>query len=406
MKYCLIGERLGHSYSKIIHNALGLDYELNEIPVSKIEYFCKNADYNGFNVTIPYKEKLFEYLYYLSDTAKKIGAVNTVLRKDGKLYGYNTDYDGVLYSFKKLKVDLKGKTVLILGTGGASKSVKAVVQDLGATAILVGRTSAVNYQNCYDYSPQIIVNATPVGMFPNAGESPIDLSKFSGVEGVLDCIYNPLKTKLLQDADKLNIKNLNGLTMLVRQALKSIEIWTGEKCTDKKTEEVLNDLYKKTLNLCLVGMPSSGKSAIGKILANRLNKNFIDADEYFFKEYNKTPSQIIEELGEEEFRELEIKVISKISQSANSVIATGGGAVLKEQNISALKSNGKIVYLNRSLDKLETKNRPLSKKIGVEKLFETRKSLYEGCADIEVENNSDIEIAVKRIIEYYENISN
>ena len=405
MKYCLIGEKLSHSYSKIIHESLGINYELKEIQRSEIEHFCKNLKYDGFNITIPYKQCVFDYLYFISDTAKKIGAVNTVLNKNGKLYGYNTDYEGILYSFKKLGVNLQGKTVLILGTGGASKSVKAVCEDLGAKVLLAGRNSQINYQNCYDYEPQIIVNATPVGMFPNAGESPIDLYKFKGVEAVLDCIYNPLKTKFIQDAEELNIKNLNGLTMLVRQALVAIEIWTGEKCTDCKTEEVLNDLTKKTLNIVLVGMPSCGKTTIGKILAEKLNKNYVDLDEYITQKYQKSPAQIINESGEQLFREIESATIMELSTKSNLVLATGGGVILRNENIKNLKSNGEIVYIKRDLDKLLIENRPISQKVGVENLYKTRKPLYENCANFIVDNNGALEKTVKEIVNFYENIS-
>ena len=402
MKFCLIGEKLSHSYSKEIHNFCGLNYTLKEIVRCGVGDFVKNSDYHGFNVTIPYKKDVLPFLDEVSSEAIKMGAVNTVLNKNGKLYGFNTDVDGVEYTFKRKGINLLSKKVLILGTGGASKAIDFVCKKHGAEYIFVSRNGEINYQNCYDISGvDIIVNATPVGMYPFFNQSPIDLSKFNNLEFVFDLIYNPQKTLLIKQAETLNIEHSNGLPMLVEQALKAQDIWLSKTHTEKDTEEIISRLCNDKLNVALMGMPGCGKSTVGKALADSLGKEFIDLDEQITLYKGKTPSEIITEQGEKEFRDIESEVLSKIALKSGAVISLGGGAVIREENRKALSLNSVTVYIKRDLALLESDNRPLSKKVGVEELYKQRKEFYE-TADIVINNDKSIEDCVKEIVSTYE----
>ena len=402
MKFCLIGEKLSHSYSKEIHNFCGLDYTLKEIVRCGVGDFVQNSSYNGFNVTIPYKKDVLPFLNEVSSVAKEMGAVNTVLNKNGKLYGYNTDVDGVEYTFKRKGVALSSKKVLILGTGGASKAIDFVCKKHGAECIFVSRNGEINYQNCYDISGvDIVVNATPVGMYPLVDKTPIDLSKFNNLEFVFDLIYNPQKTLLIKQAERLNIPSSNGLPMLVEQALCAQDIWLSKTHTESETEAIILKLSSDKLNVALMGMPGCGKSTIGKVVAEKLGKQFVDLDEEITLYKGKTPSEIITELGEKEFRDIETEVLNKISVKSGLVIALGGGAVIKEENRRALSHNSVTVYIKRDLALLESKNRPLSKKVGVEELYKQRKEFYE-TADIAVDNDKSVEEIAKEIVNSYE----
>ncbi len=408
MKYCLIGEKLGHSYSKIIHNKLGLEYALKELNKEQLNKFLTNPDCDGFNVTIPYKKDVIPFMREISPTATLAGAVNTVINKNGVLYGYNTDVDGMNYMLNKVGVEVSGKVVMILGSGGTSNTAVALCKrEKAKKYYIVSRTGDINYKNCYDYiDTQIIINTTPVGMYPSVENKPIDLSKFKGLLGVFDCVYNPKITELLSQAKSLNIPCNGGLDMLVKQAVLAYEIWTGSKKDNAITQNIVKEIDFETKNVILSGMPSSGKSTIGKAVAKLLNKEFYDSDEVIEKTYGKTPSQIIESEGEEKFREIESTVIKDLSLKRGVVIALGGGAVLKDINVKNLNRNGVIFYIKRNLDLLSTDNRPLSKKQGVQALYEKRKSVYEFTCDYAVENNGEIGTAVKEIILNYENSCN
>ena len=406
MKYCLLGEKLSHSYSKEIHNSCGLDYCLEEVSPCMIGDFASSLKFSGYNVTIPYKKVIMNYLDEISDEARTIGAVNTVAIKDGKRKGYNTDVYGLSYTLERTGVSLSGKTVMILGTGGASNAVKYVCEKLNASEIIiVGRTSPVNYENCYDkVGVQVIFNATPVGMSPNVDASPIDLSKFGSLEAVIDLIYNPQKTEFLLQAESLNIKCSNGLPMLVEQALCSEDIWLDKKHDKSLTEEIIKKISLEKLNVCLWGMPSSGKSSVGKLLASNLGREFFDLDEEITARVGKTPSEIINSEGETAFRDIETEVLKALALKSNAVISLGGGAVIREENRKSVAKNSISVYIKRDLSLLQTDGRPLSVKKGVETLFSERKDFYE-TADITVENNGDINDTIKEIIKAYETFS-
>lgn len=407
MKFCLIGEKLSHSYSKEIHNLRGLEYTLKELPRCGVHDFVKNSDCKGFNVTIPYKKDVMSFLDVISDEAKEVGAVNTVCNKNGKLYGYNTDVGGFLYMVKRKGVSLENKNVLILGTGGSSKAVAYAVKSKNAKSVtFVGRTSTVNYENCYELKDiEIIINTTPVGMYPSVDDCPIDLSRFNRLIAVFDLIYNPQKTQFLKSAESLGLINSNGLSMLVEQALLAQDIWLDKTHVDSDTEQIINTISKTKLNLVLLGMPSSGKSTIGKLLAEQLNREFVDIDDEITKLNGITPSEFIKTYGEEEFRKVEARVIKEISIKSGLVISLGGGAVIKEENRKVLALNSITVYLKRNLNLLVLENRPLSIEKGVEKLYNERKGFYE-TADFSVENNGDKFETVKEIINKYEIISN
>lgn len=403
-KYCLIGEHLSHSYSAEIHGLCGLHYELIEVKREDLKNFIAK-DYDGFNITIPYKKDIIPLLDVVDDSAKAIGAVNTVVKSGGKYYGYNTDLDGMRYALKRKGISLRGKRVMILGTGGTALTAAALCKKQRAKSVVkVSRFGEVNYENYrYFNDTEVVINATPVGMFPNSGVSPIDLIFLPQVKFVFDCIYNPFKTALIMQAEKLGIPCSDGLPMLVKQALRAEEMW-GETCGKDKVEEIVSALYFKKSNLVLCGMPSSGKTSLGKIVAGILGKTFIDTDAEIYNETGKTPAEIIEKDGETAFRDIESETIKRVSGYSGAVIATGGGAILRDSNVCALKANGVICYVKRDLSFLSVKNRPLSQINGIEKLFEERKSLYERAADFSVENNGALSVCARNIAHKFKEI--
>ena len=403
MRYCLIGEKLGHSYSKEIHNKLGVEYDLVELRRDEIENFVKNQRYCGFNVTIPYKKDIISYLDELDDSAKISNAVNTVLVKSGKLKGYNTDISGMDYMISRKGVSLEGKNVLILGSGGTSNTAQTLSRLNGAKTVnVVSRNGSINYQNCYDIKDaEIIINTTPVGMYPNVNESLIDLSRFDNLIAVFDCIYNPFKTKLLCQAENLGLTFSDGLSMLVRQAIIAEEIWS-EKDFSSITEKVIDKMRFDMANVILYGMPSSGKSTLGLEVSKILNREFIDLDEYITNKVGKSPKELIIERGESAFREIEHECAKEVAKLSSKVVSLGGGTVLNSKSVDALKQNGVLIYVKRDLESLSLDDRPLSLKNGVFKLYEERKTIYESVKDGEIDNNSSVLDGAKEIVKVYE----
>lgn len=401
-KFGLIGKTLKHSYSKIIHQKLGdYSYELYELESEEIKDFIA-TDVTGFNVTIPYKKELMPYLDSIDEKATSIGAVNTVIKRGGGLIGYNTDFDGMCYMLSRAKITVKDKNVLILGTGGTANTATAVCKHNGAKKIVtVSRQGKVNYGNYFEQKDaQIIINTTPVGMYPLVGESPIDLKVFLDLEGVVDAIYNPAMTKLLFDAKDLGVKFTNGLPMLVAQAKYAMEIFLNQKKDDSVIEKVTKEIESETLNVVLIGMAGAGKSTIGREIAKRLDREFIDTDEQIIIRDGRDIPTIFAESGEEYFREIERTVISEIGKLKGLVIATGGGIVKDFANYRPLKQNGIIFNLQRDLKNLATGGRPLYRDAdAVEKLYKERKPLYVKFADYTVSNDKGIEQTVEGVME-------
>ncbi|MCI8336299.1 MAG: shikimate dehydrogenase [Peptococcaceae bacterium] len=415
MEYGLIGEKLGHSFSPQIHQALGCkDYQLKPLCKEKFHNFMEKKNFCGINVTIPYKEAVFPYCDEISAKAKAIGAINTIkveIDQTGKkkLYGDNTDFDGFLYLLQKNNINLTGKTVMILGTGGTSKTVMAVAQHCKAKKILTVSRNAKNgfidYEQCkQEKEVQVIINTTPVGMYPNVGNCQVDLKNYPKLEAVVDVIFNPLETALLQQGRKLGIPAINGLEMLVAQAKVAEEIFFQKKIAEEKISEIYQSLKREINNLVLIGMPGCGKSTIGRQLAQKTGKQFIDTDSLLVEKAGRSIPDIFAVFGEDYFRQLEQEVIAEIGKEHGLVIATGGGIIKNEANIDALKQNGQIIFLDRKLTKLEVgQGRPLSANAeAVKSLYLERYPLYKKCCDIKVENNDTVEEAVIKILAGWE----
>ena len=408
MNYGLIGEKLGHSFSREIHEKLcRYPYELREIRKGELDAFMTARDFAGINVTIPYTTDVIPYLDELSDLAREVGAVNTVVNRSGKLYGDNTDVRGLIALIRRMRGDLSGMTVLILGTGGTSRAALAAAKFLGAkTAVRVSRTGkdgAVTYEEAYrDFSDaEFLINTTPVGMFPHAGLSPVDLARFPRLAGVVDAIYNPLNTRLLLDASACGIPAANGLYMLVAQAMKSAELFTGEPVGENETEQIWRELLFEKRNVVLIGMPGSGKSTVGRGLADRLGRELLDTDDLIVRRAGKSIANIFASEGETAFRDLESGVIREISPSGGMVVSTGGGAILRQENVDALKSNGVLVFLDRPLEDLvPTADRPLADEIGkIRLLYEKRAPLYRAAADLTVPVRETPEDVINEVLE-------
>ncbi|MBQ9734703.1 MAG: hypothetical protein IJV95_02470 [Clostridia bacterium] len=402
-KFGLIGRTLKHSYSKKIHALLGdYVYDLIELEPESVADFAKNGGYTGYNVTIPYKKDIMPCLDVIDDSAKKIGAVNTVVFRDGVKTGYNTDFDGMRYMFSRAGIELLGKKVLILGSGGTSNTSVAVAKYLGARkVIVVSRSGENNYENLdRHFDADVIINTTPVGMYPNNYQSPIDLAPFKNLSGVADAIYNPDTTYLTCQAKLMGVRYTNGLPMLVAQAKFAMEHFFNKKVSDDVIEKVLSTLSKETLNVVLVGMPGSGKSTVGKAVADALNREFIDTDQEIVNRDGRDIPTIFKESGEDYFRALEKQVLKDVGKLTGKVIATGGGVIKDKENYFPLKSNGKIFWIKRDIESLVTDGRPLSKDLEtVKKLFEERKDKYAAFADFVIDNDKDLVSAVEGVIE-------
>ena len=407
MKYGLIGEKLGHSLSQKIYNKCGLEYSMIELNVEDLQTFINNKKLTAFNVTIPYKKTIMPLLDNISDEAKAIGAVNTVYLKNNLWYGDNTDIYGMDLAIQKIGINLQDKNILILGTGGTSNTAEYLCKTKGANSVTkVSRTGNINYDNCYEFvDTNVIIDATPIGMFPNNTAKNIDLTKFANLEGVFDCVYNPLNTNIVLQAKELGLKASGGLYMLVAQAIKSMSIFNGSDVDANFIDRIYKELLMEFSNIVLIGMPSSGKTTIGEIVATRLNKKFIDVDKMFFTYFRTTAANEIMFNGEESFRRKETEIIKKINTGGN-VIATGGGSVLRKENIDFLKQNGILVYIDRDINKLSLSGRPLSKMQGLREMYKIRKPLYENYCDYLVKNDI-LEDAVEGVINNYEkNIGN
>lgn len=401
--YGLLGEKLGHSYSPQIHSMLGdYEYSLFEVERDNLPDFIKHGEWQGLNVTIPYKKEVMPYLDVISGNAKKIGSINTIKRcSDGTLLGDNTDYDGFMYLVKSSKIEIGGKKVLVLGTGGASLAIKAVIHDLGAGEIIdISRSGENNYENIKNHADaDIIVNTTPVGMYPNNLVSPVKLDNFTHLEAVFDIIYNPQKTKLVLDAESLGIPAFSGLLMLVAQAKKSSEIWFQSSILDAKTEKIFNTLSFGMKNLVLIGMPGCGKSSIGKKLSADLGRELIDTDSVITDTENKAIPDIFKEAGEEGFRKIETEILKNECKKSGKIIATGGGIVTQPENFYPIRQNSVTVFINRAINILPKDGRPLSQQNDLSEMFKIRLPLYRQFCDFEVDGNGTVDEVAERIKE-------
>lgn len=404
MKCGLLGEKLAHSYSPQIHSNLGeYDYTLEEVQPEKLQDFFTNSDFTGLNVTIPYKKDVIPFCDELTDCARKMGAVNTIVQhKDGTRIGHNTDFFGFSSMLNRMQISLSEKKALVLGSGGASVTAVAVLKELGAKVTVISRSGENNYSNLHLHKDaSLIVNTTPVGMYPNAGDSPVDLDLFPHLEGVLDLIYNPAKTRLLLDAEARNIPCQNGLWMLVAQAKESAEWFLNTKISDDVIGSIHNKLQKQMENIILIGMPGCGKSTIGRILAEKLGRVFVDADEEIVLRAGMSISEIFAKQGESGFRKLETEVLSILGQKSGQVIATGGGCVTREENYPLLHQNGTIYWLKRDLSKLPTDGRPLSQTGALEQMYAVRQPMYDRFCDCIVSNDGPVEEAVLEMLKGY-----
>lgn len=406
-RFGLLGRKLSHSYSPRIHQLLyPYSYSLFEKEPWELDSFFKARDFDGINVTIPYKKNVIPYCDKVSNISQRIGSVNTIVNKNGKLSGYNTDYHGFLYMVRGSHVSAENKKIIILGSGGAALPVKAVFEDLNAgEIIIISRTGKNNYENIsLHFDADIIVNTTPLGMYPDCGVSPVNLERFKSCIYVFDIIYNPSKTRLLIDAERLGIPHMNGLPMLVQQARCSAQLFTGKKISESKTKEIIGLVDRDMQNIVLIGMPGCGKTAIGRQLAKMCGKTFVDLDEEIEKSKNKSISSIFAKGGEELFRTLETDIVRAFGKQSGLVISTGGGCVTKKENYDHLHQNGKIFWVKRDIDRLPKNDRPISQSTDLSELYKKREKLYESFSDFVIENNGEIYDAAAKIKEVYDEI--
>lgn len=409
MTYGLIGEKLGHSYSKMIHESLGkYEYQLFSLDKSEFEAFIAERNYHGLNITIPYKKAVIPFCDRVSDLAEEIGAVNTLYFRDGKLWGTNTDYQGFLYAAQAAGISFENKKVLILGNGGTSLMARKAAKDQGARQVLIttrrGETGCVPYEELPQHKDiEIIINTTPVGTYPNNGGKLIDLADFPACRGVIDVIYNPFATALLQQAKELGIAHTNGLPMLVAQATAAAEYFLGEGGFQQQNEAIIQKLRRQIENIVLIGMPGCGKTSLGKQLAEKLGKQFVDMDVEIEKTAGKSIPQIFAESGETRFRDLETEIAQKLGKEKEQVIATGGGAVLRRENMKALGQNGRIVFIRRPLGKLAMDGRPLSKDFeALKNMYADRLPLYERYGRLAFDSEEGIEKSAAKLLSLLE----
>ena len=417
MEYGLIGGKLGHSYSKLIHEMLcGYRYDLCPLPTeAEARAFLKKRLFKAINVTIPYKKLVMEYCTYIDPRAKAIGAVNTVVNKNGLLYGYNTDYSGFAHLCEAHGVDFAGRTVLILGTGGTHNTTSAVARDKGAAKILtVSRKpdpekGELSYTQALTSGAQIVINTTPAGMYPNVGVCNLDVAVMPGLEAVLDVVYNPDKTELILRAEEAGVPvAVGGLEMLVAQAVYAAEYFLGRTFDDAAGEidRITAALRRDTRNVALIGMPSSGKTTVGRALAEALGKRFVDLDEEIVKADGRSIPDIFAAEGEEGFRQKETAVIAQFAKEGRQLLSCGGGAVKKPENVRLLRQNGVVLFLDRPLDALTVGGgRPLSSSVdALRTMYAERRPLYLAAADAVVPNETTVADAVKASMEALDEI--
>lgn len=401
MKSGLLGRKLGHSYSPQIHALMGeYTYDLFEREPEEVGSFVREGDYTGINVTIPYKKDVIPYLEELSPTAVKMGSVNTIVRRaDGSLFGHNTDYFGFTSMVLRSGIPVAGNKVLVLGTGGTSNTAVKALKDLGAQVVIISRTGENHYGNLHLHrDASVIVNTTPVGMYPKTGVAPLDLKAFPKLLGVLDVIYNPARTQLLLDAEALGLPNENGLWMLVAQAKEAAEYFGGKPLEDSLIAQVHRKLSHQMQNITLIGMPGCGKSTLGKLLSKTLGRTYVDADEEIVKLAGKTIPEIFSQDGEEAFRLLETQVLETFGKQSGLILATGGGCVTRQRNYPLLHQNSIIVWIKRPIKALPTDGRPLSQSNPLDAMYRIRKPLYQSFADLTVENTASPEAVLADII--------
>lgn len=401
MKCGLLGERLGHSYSKQIHACLAdYEYELYGVPREKAAEMIKSGEFDGLNVTIPYKELAYSLCDWHDEFSREAKSVNTVVHRNGKVCGYNTDVFGFMSMVERAGISFAGKNVVILGSGGTSKTAYLAAKKMNAKKItVVSRSGEVNYDNIYSLTDtEIVVNTTPVGMYPKNGESPVELSRFPNCKGVVDVIYNPTKTRLVFQAEALGIPWVSGLSMLAAQAWRACEIFTGESLSPDLIDTAVQNVMRSTSNIVLIGMPGSGKSTVAALLAEKTGRRLVDTDEEIRSRFGAC-ADIINTRGEGEFRKIETEILREFGRERGLILSTGGGVVTRPENLPLLSQNGKIYLIERDISKLATGGRPLS--TNVEKLYEERRDAYLHFADTRIDNNGTPENAADRIIKEF-----
>lgn len=409
MMYGCIAEHLGHSFSAIIHARLAdYQYELRELAPCEVDGFMKAKEFHAINVTIPYKQTVIPYLDEIDEIARNIGAVNTIVNRDGKLYGYNTDFAGMCALIERLGLDLKNKKVAILGTGGTSRTARAVAAHLGAREVLVvsrtARDGAIDYAELTSKhtDTEILINTTPAGMYPNNDGIPVEPEVFTKLCGVIDAVYNPLSTVLVRRARAMGVPAEGGLYMLVAQAAFAVEHFLDTTVPREKIDEVFGEIVRQKRNIVLVGMPGCGKTTLGRILADKLGLDFVDGDEEIVRREGMPVPQIFAERGETAFRDCETAAIREsLAPRGGCVIATGGGAILREENVFRLKQNGVLVFLDRPLDQIAaTGDRPLSSnREMLEQRYRERYPKYRACADIILDIGSNVEENIAKLLD-------
>ena len=401
-KFGLLGRKLGHSWSPQIHSMLAdYEYKLYEVEPEDLDGFLRTTDLAGMNVTIPYKKDVVPYCVSLSHAAERIGSVNTLVRTPEGWHGDNTDYAGFRHIVKSSGVDIAGRKTLVFGTGGASLSVIAALEDMGAGPIVnVSRTGENNYGNLDRHrDAQVLVNTTPLGMFPDTGRAPVSVADFPACRAVFDVIYNPQRTAFLMEAERLGIPCAGGLGMLVAQAKASAEQFAGHPIPDGKVDEIMSTLSRQMSNIVLIGMPGCGKSTVGRALSRALGRPLLDADRQIERESKMPIPVIFDHEGEAGFRKRETEVLAELGKGSGAVIATGGGCVTRPANYPLLHQNGYIVWLKRDLSKLPSDGRPLSQKNSAQTLYEQRKDKYAAFADLVVDNDGPLDDTISQILE-------
>lgn len=402
MSYGLLGRKLGHSWSPAIHGELGsVPYGLYEAEPEGVGTFLSTTSLSAMNVTIPYKKTVIPYCTVLSDAAKKIGSVNTLVKKADGWHGDNTDYYGFIYMVKQAGIDPSGKKCLVLGSGGASVTVVQALKDMGAAQVyVISRSGEDNYHNLSRHEDAgIIVNTTPLGMYPNNGQAPLSLAGFPNCQVVLDLIYNPQRTALMMDAESRGIPCCGGLTMLVAQAKRAAELFMNCTLPDTRIPEIVRKLQTRMENIVLIGMPGCGKSTIAAALSKELGLQAVDADAEIVKLAGKPIPKIFADGGEDAFRKIETEVLKELGKRTGIILSTGGGCVTRKENHPLLHQNGKIIWLKRDLDQLPTDGRPLSQKHDLSEMYRTRRPMYEAFADIAVDNTGTVKDTVQAIKE-------